>query len=173
MSNPRLANEPVSEVERLAQAAREALTDSMVERLAMTGANALELVDRINDAGANEAMHALIDRLAQLHKVGAIDTLFETVLLLHAARNAATDSIVERLFTFFEQTVNTVGTEAMGALVDNARLSLDEAAEETERQAPRGGIFATLALLAKPESQKSLMFLMSFAEKLRQRTTGR
>ena len=48
MSELRLSNQPASEIERLGQAAREALTDAMVERLTVVGANALELVDRDN-----------------------------------------------------------------------------------------------------------------------------
>lgn len=172
MSDTRLSNQPVNEVERLAQAAREALTDSMVERLAVTGANALELVDRLNDEGTSEAVHALIDRLTELHKVGALDTLFDTVMLLHAARSASTDTIVERLFTFVEQMITTVGNEAMGTLADNTRQALDEAAAETARTTPRGGIFATLSLLARPEAQQTLAFLLRFGEKLQQRTVG-
>ena len=38
MSDTALSNEPTDELSRLALAAREALTDSMVERLAVTGA---------------------------------------------------------------------------------------------------------------------------------------
>lgn len=170
MSAAMLPNEPPSEVERLVQATREALTDSMVERLALTGANALELVDRLNDERTSEAIHALIDRVTELHKVGALDTLFDMVMLLHAARNASTDNIVERLFTFVEQMINTVGNEAMGRLADNTRQALDEAAEETARAAPKGGIFATLSLLARPEAQQSLTFLLRFGEKLQRRT---
>ena len=170
MSAALLTNEPPSEVERLVQATREALTDSMVERLAVTGANALELVDRLNDERTSEAIHALIDRVTELHKLGALDTLFDTVMLLHAARNASTDNIVERLFTFVEQMINTVGNEAMGRLADNTRQALDEAAEETARAAPKGGILATLSLLARPEAQQSLTFLLRFGEKLQRRT---
>ncbi len=172
MSDTRLSNAPTDEVARLAQAAREALTDGMVERLAANGANALELVDRLNDEGTREAVHGLIDRLTELHKIGALDTLFDTVMLLHAARNASTDNIVERLFIFFEQMVNTVGNEAMGTLADNARQALDEAAQDAAQMKPKGGILATLSLLAQPETQQSLMFLLRFGEKLRQRTAG-
>lgn len=172
MSDARLSNQPANELERLAQATREALTNSMVERLAVTGANALELVDRLNDESTSEAVHMLIDRLTELHKVGALGTLFDMVMLLHAARNASTDSIVERLFTFVEQMINTVGNEAMGTLADNMRQALDEAAEETARMAPRSGIFATLSLLARPEAHRSLTFLLRFGEKLQQRTVG-
>jgi uncharacterized protein YjgD (DUF1641 family) len=172
MSELRLSNQPASEIERLGQAAREALTDAMVERLTVVGANALELVDRLNDEDTNAAVHGLIDRVTELHKVGALETLFDTVMLLHAARNAATDTIVERLFVFLEQLINTVGNEAMGTLVDNTRQAVDEAAEETARAAPKGGILAALSLLAKPEAQRSLAFLLRFGEKLHERTVS-
>ena len=85
----------------------------MVERLAATGANALELIDRLNDEDTSAAVHALIDRVTELHKVGALDTVCDTLMLVHAMRNALTDNMVERLFTFFEQMINTVGNEAM------------------------------------------------------------
>jgi uncharacterized protein YjgD (DUF1641 family) len=172
MSEARLRNEPVDEGARLVQAVREALTDSMVERLALTAGNALELLDRLNDEGTRDAVHMLIDRLGELHKMGALDTLFDTVLLLHAMRNAATDPIVERLFTFFEQMVNTVGNEAVGEIAENARLAIVEAAEESARSSPRGGLFAMLSLLSRPEAQRSLGFLLSFSEKLQRRTAG-
>ena len=170
MGETRLPNAPADEMARLTQAAREALTDAMVERLAVTAGNALELLDRLNEEGTREAVHALLDRLAELHRAGALDTLFETVMLLHAMRNAATDPIVERLFTFFEQIVNTVGNEAMGTVVDNTRAALEEAAVEAARETPRGGLLATLSLLARPETQRGLSFLLSFSEKLRRRT---
>ena len=131
MDDTNLPNEPLDEMERLTLAAREALTDSMVERLAITGAAAFELVDRMNDPDTSEAVHKLIDRLTDMHKTGALDTLFDTVMLLHGARNALTDNMVERLFTFFEQMITTVGNEAMGELADNTRQALVEAAEET------------------------------------------
>jgi uncharacterized protein YjgD (DUF1641 family) len=88
---------------------------------------------------------------------------------MHAARNASTDNIVERLFTFFEQMINTVGNEAMGALAENTREALEEAAEETARAPAKGGLFATASMLSKPEAQKSLAFLLAFSEKLQQR----
>ena len=172
MSDAMISNQPVSEMDRLTLAAREALTDSMVERLAVTGANALELVDRLNDERTSAAVHNAIDRLTELHKVGALDTLFDLVMLLHAVRNASTDNIVERMFTFMEQMINTVGNEEMGTLAENARLALDEAAEETAKAAPRGGLVAALSLLSKPETQRSLAFLLNFSDKLHRRTTG-
>ncbi|MCT8973819.1 hypothetical protein [Microbaculum marinisediminis] len=165
-------NPPADEMARLTLAIREALTDSMVERLAITGGSAFELVDRLNDEQTSEAVHGLLDRLTELHKVGALDTLFELVLLMHAARNASTDNIVERMFMFFEQMINTVGNEAMGTLAENTREALEEAAEEAARKPAKGGMLATVSMLSKPEAQKSLAFLLAFSEKLQQRAAN-
>ncbi len=62
MSDMTLSNQPPDEMTRLTLAAREALTDSMVERLAMLGGNALELLDRLNDPNTSAAVHTMIDR---------------------------------------------------------------------------------------------------------------
>jgi uncharacterized protein YjgD (DUF1641 family) len=164
---------PLGEMERLSLAAREALTDNMIERLAMLGGNAMELLDRLNDPTTNEAVHNLVDRLTQLHKVGAIDSVCDLALTLHAARNALTDNIVERLFMFLESMVNTVGNEAMGELAENTRLALEEAAQETSKAAPpKGGVMSTLSLLSKPETQRTLAFLLAFSSKLQGLSSG-
>ncbi len=167
-----LSNMPPNEAERLAIAARDALTDSMVERMTVTAANAAEVIDRLNDEETRDAVHGLIDRLTDLHKIGAMDTLFDTVALLHAARSAATDSIVERLFAFVEHMLNTVGSEEMVDLLDNVRTSLDEAAVEAEATPAKGGLFAALSLLSKPETQRSLTFLLGVGERLRKSQSG-
>jgi uncharacterized protein YjgD (DUF1641 family) len=172
MNDAMSSNQPSDEMARLALAAREALTDSMVERLAVTGATALELIDRLNDERTNAAVHAVIDRVTELHKMGALDTLFDFIALLHAARDALTDNMVERLFTFFEQITNTIGNEAMGTLAENTRNAVEEAAEEMGQATPRGGLLAMLTLLSKPETQRTLTFLLLFAEKLQRRTTN-
>ena len=166
-----ISNQPSDEMTRLTLAAREALTDGMVERLATLGGNALELLDRLNDPNTSAAVHAMIDRLTELHKVGALDTVCDLALTLHAVRNALTDNMVERLFMFVESMINTVGNEAMGELAENTRLALEEAAQETAQAAlPRGGVMSTLSLLSKPETQRSLAFLLAFSAKLQERS---
>ncbi|MGA8654324.1 MAG: hypothetical protein ACLP19_15165 [Xanthobacteraceae bacterium] len=173
MNNLSLSNMPIDEIGQLQTAAREALTDSMVERLAITGANALQLLDRLNDERTSDAINVLIDRVTELHRIGALNTLFDMVALLHAAREASTDNIIERLFGFVEQMINTVGNEAMATLASNTRQALDEAAAETAHTVPRGGLLATISMLSKPEAQRSLAFLLSFGEKLQRSSAGR
>jgi uncharacterized protein YjgD (DUF1641 family) len=164
---------PLGEMERLTLAAREALTDGMVERLATLGGNGLELLDRLNDPATSAAVHSLIDRLTEMHKIGAIDTVCDLALTVHAMRSALTDNMVERLFMFAESMINTVGNEAMGELAENARMALEDAAHETAKApAPKGGVMSTLSLLSKPETQRSLAFLLAFSNKLQGRTAG-
>ena len=163
---------PMNEMNRLAIAAREALTDQMVERLATSGGNALELLDRLNDEPTSAAIHGLIDRLTEMHKVGALDTACDLVMLAHAGRSALTDSMIERLFTYAEHMATSLGHEDVGDLVHNARSALDEAAQDVAKKPAKGGMMATLSLLSKPETQQSLQFLLSFAGKLKAKTSG-
>jgi uncharacterized protein YjgD (DUF1641 family) len=156
------------EMQRLMLAMREALTDSMVERLASTAGVALEVVDRLNKDETRDAIHTIFDRLTEFHRIGALDTLFETVLLLHAVRSAATDNIVERLFGFVEQAANTIGSEAMLQCADDVLTSLEHAAQEVDAEPAKGGLLSTISLLSKPESQQTIVFLLKFAAALQQ-----
>ena len=162
-----LSNQPTDEMARLARAASEALTDNVVERLSITGANALEVVDHLNDPDTREAVHTALQRLTDLHRSGALNTLFDLVVLLHGARDALTDNMVERLFGFAEQMLNTLGSEDLATLTDVGRTALREAAEETAGAAPRGGLLATISMMSRPETQRSLEFMLAFATKLR------
>ena len=102
--------------------------------------------------------------------VGAPDTLFDAVTVIHAARSAATDGMLERLFVFLEHMVNTLGTDDLAILADETKVAIDEAAAETAGPLPKGGLLATLSLLGQPDSQRSLRFLLSVAGKLRERS---
>ena len=154
------------EIQRAVLALREALTDSMVERLATTAGVALEVVDRLNEEETRDAVHSIIDRITEFHRLGALDTLFETVLLIHAMRSAATDNIVERLFMFVEQAASTLDNDAMVQCADNAVQALENAATESAKEPASGGIFSMLSLMSKPESQQTLRFLLKFGEEL-------
>jgi len=163
-----LRNEPQTELERLVTAAQDALTDTMVERLSVTAANTLDVVDRLNDEDTRDAIHYAVDRLTELHRTGGLETLFEMVTLLHAARNAATDNIVERMFAFIEVMLNNVATEEMAVLADNLRISVDQAVAKAEQAPAKGGLVSTLSLLSKPETQRSLQFFMLMGESLQE-----
>jgi uncharacterized protein YjgD (DUF1641 family) len=164
-----IPNMPEDETARLILAAREALTDSMVERLTITAGNALEVVDRLNDDTTRDAIHTALDRLTELHRVGALDTLFDMVAIVHATRSSMTDPMVERLFSFGEQMVNTLGSDNLARFAEGAPGALEDAVAETADVKPSGGLFATISMLSKPETQKSLMFLLSVAKNMQNR----
>lgn len=161
-----------SEIERVLTAAGDAITDQMVERLAVTSSNALEVLDRINDDDTRDAIMTLIDQLTDLHRAGGLTSLFEVVHMINAGRNAMTDGIVERLAIFAEHMVSNLGQEEVGELAHDASMALCEARKES-MDAPSGGLMATLRLLSKPETQQSLQFLMAFAGKLREKQVCR
>ncbi len=167
MTVPPLKNDPGPGMERLAQAASEALTDGMVERLSTTAANALEVVDRLNEEATKDAVLHIIERVTELHRTGALDTLFQLVTLMHGAREAMTDSMVERLFAFMEHMVNNLATEDIAELASHAQQAMAFAATEATETKSTGGLLATISMLSKPESQQALRFLLSFACRMR------
>ncbi len=165
------ANEPTSDLAQLAQAAQDALTDSMVERLSITGANALEVVDRLNEEDTRDAILTLIDKVTEMHRSGALDTLFQLLGLVHGVRSALTDSMVERLSMFAETMVDNVANEEVAVMAGNARRAMEEAIEETAaKPMPSGGLLSTISLLSKPETQQALQFMLAFACNMRNRS---
>jgi uncharacterized protein YjgD (DUF1641 family) len=162
-----MANDPNAGIARLVQAAQESLTDSMVERLTTTAANGLEVVDRLNDPETMAAVMSTIDWITELHRTGALDTLFQLVTLLHGARAALTDNMVERLFAFMEHMANNLATENVAELAQDATLAIEHATEETRARPAKGGLIATLAMLSKPESAQAIQFLLAFVCSMR------
>lgn len=162
-----MGNDPTAGISRLVQAAQESLTDSMVERLTTTAANGLEVVDRLNDPETKAAVMATVDWITELHRTGALDTLFQLVTLMHGARNALTDSMVERLFAFMEHMTNNLATEDVAELAQDATRAIEQAAAETKAKPAQGGLLATLSMLSKPESAQAIQFLLAFACRMR------
>lgn len=168
-----MAGTTPAELDRVLTAARDALTDSMVERLASTSGAALEIVDRLSDPDTLDAVHTIIDKVTEFHRIGALDTLFQTIMVIHAARSATTDSIVERLAAFVEQSINTLGSDEMAQCAVDLVEALEIAKTETAQNPPKGGLLATVSLMSKPESQQSLYFLLKMGEALSRGRGGR
>lgn len=155
-----------ADLERGLQGAADALTDQMVERLATAAGNVGEIADRLNDPDTRDAVHTLLDELTRLHRAGGLVSLFELVHMVNAARNAMTDSIVERLATFGEHMVTNVANEETADLFQTFATALFDAQKKTESQPSRGGLLSAMRLLSAPETQTSLHFLLTFAQGL-------
>ncbi len=151
------------EIERLVKAASEALTDPMVERLAVTAANGLEVVDRLNNEDTRDAIVDLFDKMTELHKLGAFDTVMDLILLIHGARAAMTDSMIERFSMFAEHALNTVATEEVMTIAHTAIEAFEEAAHTGVETRGKGGLVSTMRLLMQPETQRAIHFILHFA----------
>jgi hypothetical protein len=88
-----MSQEDLHELERVATAARDALTDDMVTRLSGAAAEGLDLLDRVNRSGVAAALPAI----AQLVRNGDLDRLVALARTYGAAQDAATDEMVSRL----------------------------------------------------------------------------
>ncbi|MEZ5651178.1 MAG: hypothetical protein R3E87_11590 [Burkholderiaceae bacterium] len=87
------ATDTAAEIERLAAAARDSLTDEMVARLAGAGTDAIDLIDRVNRSGLAEAIPALAD----LVKNGDLERVTRLARVYGSAEDALTDEMVGRL----------------------------------------------------------------------------
>lgn len=82
-----------AEVERLVEAASDALTDDMVARLAATAGDTMELIDRFHRSGVDRALPVL----AEMINNGDLARLSQLARLLGSAEDALTDDMVGRL----------------------------------------------------------------------------
>ncbi len=81
------------EVERVIAAARDALSDEMVGRLAASAGSTMELLDQVNRAGLARAIPAL----TELINNGDLDRLAKLARVYGASEDALTDEMIGRL----------------------------------------------------------------------------
>ena len=160
---------PTSPLEAVARAATEALTDGMVERLAVTGGHGLELLDRLNDDETRAAVHHALDALTTMHRTGQLDTLVEVVSLAHSARAALTDGMVERLCQFIEVMITNLATAEIAELARETEGAFYDAAQECAASAPKS-LFGVVRELAKPETLRMISLMLAFGRSLEGRS---
>ncbi len=157
-----------SDAHLLIQGLSDALTDGMVERLVTTMGNGLELLDKFNDEDTRDALDSLIDQLTMLHRSGGLVSLFETIHMINAMRNAMTDGMVERLAIFIEHMIANMANEEIAELAGQTHESLIEAREEIASAPSSGGLMSSLRILSQPETQNALRFMVSVSKKLQE-----
>ncbi len=154
---------------RLGEGVTNALCDSMVERLASTAGNAMEMVDKFNDPDIKEGLFTLLDAVGNMQRTGVLQTVIDTLYLIHAVRSAASDSMVERLFAFIEHMVNNLATEDLATLAYEAKAAMEDALDSCNIPGAGGGLFGTLRMVSQAETQEALRFLLAFSCSLRKR----
>ena len=93
MSTEQTTHAVSEEVERVVQAAHDALTDDMVTRLSGTASDAIDLLDRVGRSGLDKA----IPVLAEMVNNGDLERLAQLARVVGAAQDAVTDEMVGRL----------------------------------------------------------------------------
>jgi uncharacterized protein YjgD (DUF1641 family) len=167
------------ELERLAAAARDSLTDEMVGRVSATAAEGLDLLDQVNRSGVAKALPAV----AQLVANGDLDRLVALARTFGAAQDSMTDEMVSRLAETAAESISLVdrlnragldrivgSLERLGVMLEGTMGALEAAKREVAAQpAAGGGLGGLWRLLRDPEGQESLRFLMVFAKEFRKR----
>lgn len=158
------------EIERLAAAARDSLTDEMVGRLSATAADGMDLLDQVNRSGVGKALPAL----AQLVANGDLDRLVALARTYGAAQDAMTDEIVTRMAETMGASLslmdrlNRAGVDRLIGLLERVIGALDAANREaSEKPAAAGGFGGLWQLLRDPENQEALRFMLAVGRGLR------
>lgn len=190
-----------NDVERIVNAAHDALTDEMVARLAATWGDAITMIDQANRAGIGRALPALarlvengdLERIAQLARVYSsaqdaltdemvgrmAETIGNGLLLLDRASRGGADRVITMLESLnasgaLERLAATLPQllERLG-MVQSLLQAVDDAAAASRAAQPSTGGFGGLwRLLRDPESQDTLRFLLDVGKKLRQGALG-
>lgn len=165
------------ELERLAAAARDSLTDEMVSRLSATAAEGMDLLDKVNRSGVAGALPAL----AQLVANGDLDRLVALARTYGAAQDSVTDEMVTRLAETLGESLalmdrlhrsgldRLVGTLERGMdLLERVANALEAAQRDSGKQpAATGGVAGLWQLMRDPENQETLRFLLVLGREFR------
>ena len=190
------------ELERLAAAARDSLTDEMVARLSSTAAEGMDLLDQVNRSGVAKALPAM----AQLVANGDLDRLVALARTYAAAQDSLTDEMVsriaetmgasislmdrlnragvDRLVGVLERLAATGALERLEHLADQLGAALDipgrvvgalDAADRdmSAKPAAAGGLGGLWGLMRERENQETLRFLLAVGRGMRGGKTAR
>jgi len=186
----------VPELERVIQAAKDSVSDDMISRLAENGAQALDLLDRLNRSGFERAL-PILERLLDNGDLQRVVDIARTVA---AAEDAMNDDMVGRVAQMAAEALNVIdrlNRSGVGRLIDildrlNNSGSLDiladrlprliehiemidrlagclnQGAQDAKQLAPPpGGLMAMLRLMGDADNQAALQFLMSIGKRMK------
>lgn len=193
------SNEAIStelEVQRVVEAARDALTDEMVGRLSEAVGEGLSLLDQVNRSGLEKALPSI----ARMVRDGDLERLVQLARVYGSAEDALSDEMIGRLAETLAEGLSLMDRlsrggvlrlvemmermQASGALeriavtlpklmerlehIEHLLSSLESAVAEAERMpAPQGGIGGLWQIARDPETQRGMQLLQSFSKNLR------
>jgi uncharacterized protein YjgD (DUF1641 family) len=195
MSTPNEAVSTDVELQRVVEAARDALTDVMVERLSEAAGEGLSLLDQINRSGLEKALPSIARMVAD----GDLERIVQLARVYGSAEDALSDEMIGRLAETIVEGLSLMDRlsrggalqlvemlekmHASGALeriaatlpklmerldaVEHVLGSLENAVAETSLlPAPEGGLGGVWQIMRDPETQRSLQLLQNFGKHL-------
>ena len=186
----------IPELERVMQAAKDSVTDDMVSRIAENGAQALDLLDRLNRSGIDRALPVL----ARLVENGDLQRIVDIARAVAAAEDAMNDDMVgrvaqmaaeglsvidrlnrsgvERLIDILDRLNNSGSLDILADklpsmikhidMVDQLAGCLNLGAQDAKQlPPPTGGLMAMMRLMGDAENQAALQFVMSIGKRMR------
>ncbi len=162
------ALDALTQMASFAAAAKNSMTDSLIERSSETMGKLVEIADEAAKADLGRVMPAL----QELIDSGSLEILTQMATFAGSATNAFTDSIVERMLTMFENLVsrlmNPQVQDLFGAMVEGAQVTMADMKEESYKT----GMLELFKAVRDPEVQKGLLFMMNFAKNFHRSLTS-
>ncbi|WP_434782211.1 hypothetical protein [Ferrovum myxofaciens] len=183
-----------AEAEHLVTAARDALSDEMVSRLAGFCSEGMDLVDRVQRSGLPQALPVL----AEMVDNGDLDRIFQLARVYQSFQDALSDEMVGRLAETVGEGLSMLDRfnrggggrllqmlerlEATGALeriLQSLPALLDkldrvvgllnalEVASTAKQTPPGGGLGGLWNLMTQRETQQALQFLTTLSQQMR------
>ncbi|QKE40560.1 MAG: hypothetical protein HO274_03975 [Ferrovum myxofaciens] len=183
-----------AEAEHLVTAARDALSDEMVSRLAGFCSEGMDLVDRVQRSGLPQALPVL----AEMVDNGDLDRIFQLARVYQSFQDALSDEMVGRLAETVGEGLSMLDRfnrggggrllqmlerlEATGALeriLQSLPALLDkldrvvgllnalEVASTAKQAPPGGGLGGLWNLMTQRETQQALQFLTTLSQQMR------
>ncbi|OIP60633.1 MAG: hypothetical protein CO150_10455 [Nitrospirae bacterium CG_4_9_14_3_um_filter_53_35] len=162
------ALDALTQMASFAAAAKNSMTDTLLERSSDTMGKLIEIGDEVVKADVIRVMPAL----QELINSGSLEILTQMATFMGSATHAFTDSIVERMLSMFENFVSRIMNpqvqELIGAMVEGVQETMSDMKEEPYKK----GIIGLLKTARDPEVQKSLHFVMNFAKNFHKSLTS-
>jgi uncharacterized protein YjgD (DUF1641 family) len=191
----------LEELAGVATAARDAMTEDIVGRVADSAATAMDLMDKVNRSGLGKA----IPQLAQMVENGDLQRLINLARVYGSAEDALTEEMVGRLTEAVSEGLSLLDRlnrggagrlvemlaklEASGSLQRVATLlptfvdrldmvgglleSMDAAAKQAEDERTEGGIVSMYRMLSDSRTQETLRFMLALGQHMHERYAKR
>src|SRR5512141_2604606 len=191
----------LEELTGVATAARDAMTEDIIGRVADSAAGAMDLIDKVNRSGLGKA----IPQLAQMVENGDMQRLAHLARVYGAAQDAMSEEIVGRLAEAMSEGLSLLDRlnrggagrlvemlaklEASGSLQRVAALlptfvdrldmvgglleAMESAAKQAEAERTEGGIVSMYRMMTDPRTQETLRFMLALGQHMHERYAKR